>query len=258
MQRRVAGDLAWAAEVKPGQYLTVVPGLTGAAAIIPLDQPLLWWGSINDKRFDLHAGIDLPPQVKTGDRFTARYAYAVGRFGEPLDSTEFPRLLAALGLSGTPAYQVTPDIGKVVDTKLFLTAAADSANGFSAKFTKADLPVDGLTIKLTGVNNRWSAAVWERDKKILNRAGGRDGALWANIALDTDRDVFIGNLLTCDSPDLRLIFLDGDQKACQYQVHNPTDQPITATVKSHPRFDKIKPVQKTLTIPPGTTVDVTE
>ena len=70
--------------------------------------------------------------------------------------------------------------------------------------------------------------------------------------------MFIGNLLTCDSPDLRLIFLEGDLKECQYQVHNPTDQSITTTVKSHPRFDKITPVQKTLTVPPGTTVDMVE
>ncbi|MHB9023931.1 MAG: hypothetical protein ACYC7E_07095 [Armatimonadota bacterium] len=255
LHRRVSGAIYRSGEVAPGQYLAALPGLTGAGAIIPLDKPLLWWGAIDENRVDLHAGFDVPRAVKAGDRFTARYLYAIGNFGEAMDSTEFAILLRQLGIAGKPEYQVTPDAGKVLDMKVFLRAQAENG-GFSARISKAPLPVDGLTVKVEGVNNRWSAGIWDRDLKILSRAGGRDGAVWTNVDLTSDRNVFIGNLLTCDKPELTLIYLEGDEKGCVFQAHNPTDQAITSTVRSHPKFDRITPFERQVTVPPGATVEV--
>jgi hypothetical protein len=255
LKRRVNGNLQWSGEVAPGQYLAALPGLTGAGAIIPLDKPLLWWGQITESNFDLHAGFDVPRLVKAGDHFTARYLYAIGNFGESLDSTEFAALLHQLGIAGKPDYQVTPDAGKVLDTRVYLRAQAENG-GFSARISKAPLPVDGLTVKVEGVNNHWSAGIWDRDLKILSRIGGRDGAVWTNVDLTADRNIFIGNLLTCDNPELLLIYLDGDDKGCVFQAHNPTDGAITTTVRSHPQFDRIKPFDRQITVPAGSTVEV--
>jgi hypothetical protein len=255
IKHRTGDNLGWSGEIKPGQYLAALPGLTGAVALMPLDQPLLWWGGEDANRVDVHAGLDLPAQVKKGDRYTARFLYVVGKFGEPETSREFPELMKALGLAGPPAYQVTPDAGKVLDTRLLLTVQAQN-RGFSGKISPAALPVDGLTVRVQGVNNNWSAGLWERGKKLLSRVGGRDGVVWANVDISQGNDVYIGNLLTCDAPDLRLILLENDEKGCAFQAHNPTDQAITATVRRAEKFDRVPAFEKKVTVPAGSTVEV--
>jgi len=255
IRRRVASRLVWSGEVEPGQYLAAAPGLTGAGAIFPLDGPFQWWGQVTDKRIDIHAGLDLPPKVEAGHRVTTRFLYAAGRFGEPVDSRQFVDVIEQLGLAGEVPYTVTPDTGEVLDTKLLLTVKA-SDGAFSAKITKAPLPVDGLTVKVMGVNNNWSAGIWGRDNRILSRAGGRDGVVWANIDISRDRDVFIGNLIFCDQPNLVLTFLEGNQERSVFQAHNPTDEAIIATVRSHPRFDRTRPIRRDMRVSAGTTVEV--
>ena len=255
IRRRFRDGLSWSGDVSPGEYVAAVPVLTGAAAIMPLDQPMLWWGECHEKRAQLRAGIDLPSVVRPGDRFAARYVYAVGRFGEPIDSPQFADIIEQLGLAGEVPYTVETDAGKVVDTTLLLTVAADGG-AFSAKVSQAALPVDGLTVKVEGVNNNWSAGIYGRDNGILSRIGGRDGVVWANIDISRDRDLFIGNLLTCDAAELILIFLEGDDKGCTFQAHNPTDAAIVTTVRSHPRFTRIRPVAREVRVPSGSTVEV--
>ena len=113
-----------------------------------------------------------------------------------------------------------------------------------------------LTLRNMLVNNNWSAGIWGRDSRILSRVGGRDGIVWANIDISRDRDLFIGNLISCDQPDLVLIFLEGDQERSVFQAHNPTDEAIAATVRSHTRFDRIRPIRRDIRVPAGTTVEV--
>lgn len=255
IKRKTGDNLAWAGEVKPGQYVAGLPALTGAVALVPLDQPLLWWGMADANRLDVHAGLDLPAQVKKGDKYTARFLYVIGKFGEPDTSREIPELLKVFGLAGPPAYQVTPEAGKVLDTRLFLTVQAENG-GFSGKISQVDLPVDGLTVRVQGVNNNWSAGLWERGKGLLSRVGGRDGDLWANVDLSQGNDVYIGNLLTCDAPGLRLILLENDAKGCSFQALNSTDKPVTATVKRAEKFDRVPAFERKVTVPPGGMVEV--
>ena len=196
--------------------------------------------------------LDLPIGL---ERTSGVLRAAAERFGEPVDSRQFVDVIEQLGLAGEVPYTVTPDTGEVLDTKLLLTVKA-SDGAFSAKITKAPLPVDGLTVKVMGVNNNWSAGIWGRDNRILSRAGGRDGVVWANIDISRDRDVFIGNLIFCDQPNLVLTFLEGNQERSVFQAHNPTDEAIIATVRSHPRFDRVRPIRRDIRVPAGTTVEV--
>ncbi len=255
MKRRTENALQWSGELKPGQYLAALPALTGAVALVPLNQPLLWWGAIDGNRVDVHAGLDLPAQVKKGDKYTARFLYVIGKFGEPETSQEFPELMKALGLAGAPVYQVTPDSGKVLDTRLFLTVAAENG-GFSGKVSAADLPVDGLTVQVQGVNNHWSAGLWERGSGLLSRVGGRDGTVWANVDISQGNDFYVGNLLVCDAPDLRLILLENNEKGCTFRAHNPTEQEISATVRRAERFDRVPAFERRVVVPAGGTVEV--
>ncbi len=254
-KQRGAGNLFSSGEIRPGQYLAALPGLTGAVALFPLDRPLLWWGGLDQNRMDIHAGLDLPDQVKAGDRFTARFLYAIGKFGEPETSREMAELLQALGLAGPPAYQVTAQQGQVLDTQLFLTVQAANG-GFSGVITPTELPVDGLTIRVQGVNHNWSAGLWERGKGLLSRVGGRDGTLWANLDISKGNDFYVGNLLVCDQPELRLTLLENGPQGCTFQAHNPTDQPLTATVKRAEGFDRLPAFERMITVPAGGMVEV--
>ena len=193
-----------------------------------------------------------------------------------------------LGLAGAPAYEVTASVGSVVDTKLALTLESDG-NGFRATIKRCHLPV-ALPVFIRGLNPNWSAGVWykgrnrllqtewpERDpfgdyshtkfiqvrakKDEIIRFGifdGDVGYLQLDLELD-DRDVFIGNLVTCERQDIPLVFHRSSRPgAGAVEVHNPTAEPATVTVRPGKGFDLFGAFAERATVPPGSSclVDV--
>ena len=230
------------------------------------------------------------------------YPYAKGYYPFMESSNVLSEIVQKrMGLSGKPAYEVKPAIGKVESTRLVLRLAAQNG-GWRGVVTKAQLPVP-LPVTVSGLNPRWSAGVWYRGKAILlspewppydeygfgcwtrnsfvvprervdeiQRISVLDGE--GTLQLDTedaDRDVFIGNLLVCDNPELWLTFITGapgasptgapgaslrDPKRVWFQAHNPTDTGIRAKVRPGPGFDLYGAFEKHVVVPPGSTVEV--
>jgi len=90
----------------------------------------------------------------------------------------------------------------------------------------------------------------------IQRIGVLDGVGYLELDTeDADRDVFIGNLVTCDDPNLWLTFIR-DPKRTTIEAHNPTDAEIRTKLRPGPGFDLCGAFDKELTVPPGTTVTV--
>jgi hypothetical protein len=189
-----------------------------------------------------------------------------------------------LGLSGPPAYKVVPTVGKVIDTHLFLHVQTEEC-GFRATIGTCHLPV-GLPVIVSGVNPRWSAGVWYRGKHTflqtewppgyfkhepVNRRyvqhlaetdaiyrfgsfDGDQGFLQLQTELD-DKDVFIGNLITCDRHDFILVFLR-DRKTGKFmaEVHNPTNLAATVTVRPGRGFDLLGNFSRKVELAGGSSV----
>lgn len=190
-----------------------------------------------------------------------------------------------MGLAGSPAYQVRPVVGKVESTRLVLRLAARDG-GWRGVITRAQLPVP-LPVYVSGLNPKWSAGIWYKGHSTLlspewpsfdeygfacwtrntfvvprertdeiQRIPVVEGAGYLQLDTeDADRDVFIGNFVTCDNPDLRLSFFR-DPRRSHVEVHNPTDATVAARVRPAPGFDLLATFEKPVQVPAGASVTV--
>ena len=292
----------------PNSYVATFPAL---AALVNLgDQPktynlfgaakVTWAG-------DGQAG----QPIKAGTRDTWRLLALNGA----KDNALVERVRSEMGLLGKTAYTVTPRVGSVESTRLFLRLKLDQG-GFRGTITKADLPLL-LPVLVDSLNPNWSAGVWYKGRNTLLtpewkldpwrleivpepgadqilriaafHAGGpfgydgpksqsmsartssvrgfweqrrrsslvSDGVGFLTLDLqEKDRDLFIGNLVTCDNPEIRLTFLR-DPKRAYVVAHNPTTRRVTVTLKPGKGFDLYGNWSKQVVVPAGDSVEVT-
>lgn len=280
-----------------GKYVSVLPL---ASAIFPLQEGLtygIWWHAQSPpKAFVgvgkygqiMKAGTEITWRLAgfTATESTGDYPYARGYYPFMENSNVVTEMVCKrMGLTGSPAYEVKPLVGKVESTQLVLRLKAED-NGWRGIITKAQLPVP-LPVYVSGLNPRWSAGIWYKGENVLlspewppydeygfgcwtrnsfvvprervdeiQRIGVLEGV--ACLQVDTeeaDRDVFIGNLLVCDNPNLWLTFLR-EPKRVYLEAHNPTDAEIRTRVRPGPGFDLYGAFEKGVTVPPGKTVTV--
>lgn len=115
-----------------------------------------------------------------------------------------------MGIGGEPASEVPASQGRVRATRLSLDvdAAEGGFTGKLSKTTRRRLPVH-LPVRVYELNPNRPAAVYHRTRNELVPFGISDGIGGASIDLDRgDADVWIGNLVTCDHPALRLTVLE--------------------------------------------------
>ena len=79
------------------------------------------------------------------------------------------------------------------------------------------------------------------------------------LQIDTEvgpKDLFMGNLLVSDSPQVRLTLVDTRPGKAAFVAHNPTDKEIRCRVKPGPGFTLLGDFDKAVTVPPGSSVEV--
>jgi hypothetical protein len=77
------------------------------------------------------------------------------------------------------------------------------------------------------------------------------------VLLHGKLDVFVGQPLLADNPAVHLQLTQVAEHAWKAEFHNPTDQPLTVTVKVNPFFDPLQGkafTQEKVTIPAGASV----
>ncbi|MBI4023913.1 MAG: hypothetical protein HY360_02970 [Verrucomicrobia bacterium] len=243
----------WTGDVKAGGYFAIYPGPLANAAVMMLDDGYKMCAQVNPPNgMRCYLGKDGPETTyAAGSEVNSRYlVIATSPDGPPgLEQIEWVR--TSMGIIGPPAYRVTTAQGAVNGTKFFLDLQAQNG-GFTGVISQAKLPLTRLPIRIYGLNPHWSAAVYDRKRRELVPFGFTDGVGYASV--DTRRgesDVYIGNLVACDHPELRLWVVEEGPTMITITAHNPTDKPITTTVKRGVSYERIPTFQKSITVPPG-------
>jgi len=169
-----------------------------------------------------------------------------------------------------------------MDMCFILTVKADDY-GVTGKITEAKLPLQ-LPVRVLGLNPKWDAGIWYKGRVtrvvpewIVDEVGQRyverrqrqesdplihipvleDGT--GILQIDTeigDKEVFIGNLLVCDKPELHLTLTDVRPGKAAFVAHNPTDMPINCKVKPAPGFTLLGDFEKIVQAGPGSSLQV--
>ena len=250
----------------------------GSPGVIPLmDNFYLETNPLNQHLMELNGRIGKTvSRFRAGDEFTYRYLAAVDAFAKDPGYSFMTDVTDKLGIDGTPAYEVTADSGKVLDTKYILSLAAENG-GFSGKVSKAELPID-LPVMISGLNPRWDALIWyrgENDLLIAKRTfddrgcdfisrhvskcrdevrffGVLDDTGYCQIDTETgDRDLFIGHPVICDQKEVFISISKCKRNQIEFELHNPTGKSLTCKVENAPGLPDIGIFKAEITLPPG-------
>jgi hypothetical protein len=237
-----------------GTFFACYPDLTGAQGILVLDDGYSLRVEADKKRIWAQAYISRPGcKMNAGDTLSFRLLFALGRYGGPADGSEFQWLQKSMGFAGSPAYRAELDGGRVIGTKFYLDLQAHEGGclGRIRKTTNERLPCR-LPVRIHGLNPNWSAAVYDRRRKELVPFGFSDGVGYTSLDLDRgEADVYIGNLATCDHPELKLWITEEGVKALKVTVQNSTDKEVKTVVRIPHGYDRVTMAPKELVVPAG-------
>jgi hypothetical protein len=101
------------------------------------------------------------------------------------------------------------------------------------------------------LNDNWSAGFWDKTDGHVEMIAAQDGLGYAQIDIrGRDVPLYIGNLLVCDNPAVRLDLVL-DREAPLIQAHNPTTAPIECVIRSPEGFKAKMSFSKKVTLSPG-------
>jgi hypothetical protein len=156
---------------------------------------------------------------------------------------------------GKPAYALRLDQGTLLSQRYILAIDGKPSACFSGQL-EGKL-VSSLPIAVSGLNDRWSACLYDRSLKQARPIGVFEGKAWATICLAGRADLFIGHPVLVDSPELFVQLTQCGDDAWTLELHNPTDAPIVTRVRANPAFDPLRGKalpDRPVTIPAGASV----
>ncbi len=257
----------------------------GSLAAIPLQDGLSF--SANTRPDMAYSGLRLyldpaKKNYKAGEELNFKYIGVVSQIDPAPDNSFVYDIINKLGIDGRTAYSVKPTQGKVTGNMFILKLQAQDY-GFSGRFSQAKLPLS-LPVEISGLNPNWDAGILYKGKKtlvvpcwVVNEFSERYEALrrrrltneiyhftvdakgTAYLQVDTEvgaKNVYIGNLLICDNPEVRLTLVDTRPGKAAFVAHNPTDKAVTCSVKPGKGFSLFGNFAKDVTIPAGSSVKV--
>ncbi|MBE6377019.1 MAG: hypothetical protein E7050_11250 [Lentisphaerae bacterium] len=235
----------------------------------------------SDRHHRIYAKVKHAPEYRKGEKIKVSFIAVVSRLDPPNDETFITSIIDDFGLAGTsPKIKVSVKNGQMIENGMYLKLAADDY-AFNGQISQAALPLD-MPVMIQGLNPNWDAGILYKGKTRLlipeYRTNNYDQRFIEQVTRDVENEllripvqpdgtgiaqidtnlavqnVFIGNLLTCDVPELKLTLLDYNEQQLVFEAHNQTDKNISATVCPGKGFVSAIPFRKKVTVPPGTSL----
>lgn len=206
----------------------------------------------------LSISIGKPGQsFKKGEKL--KYAFISGNFIDKKRDGSKIRLAAEFLRDNN--YPAAVIIGKQKKTRFFFEVAADQ---FEAKFklgAKPGLGID-LPIRITGLKNNGCIAVYSSQRKWFRFVGTslNDHAVYLQENIDSENDLWVGNIFLADNDSLKLTLVMDGQKAGALpflEIHNPSGAEIKAKVWSPKNTPVFGGRSFTVTVPAGDSIRYT-
>lgn len=187
-----------------------------------------------------------------GQTFPAGHQWHAAAFPDlpkPIDQSA-----SALGFGNTAPFSIQLEKGLLIRHEIELVFEA-AAGGVWGTIEAGDMPLlDRLPVRIQAVNPRWPVGAWRPGEPV--QAGLHfEGSAWLRLDVTRDGPFYLGHLLMADHPELMLAFASPwtDADPVSIEVTNPTEQEITATLRSAPEITDQWPVEVSITIPAGDT-----
>ncbi|MHB9132374.1 MAG: hypothetical protein ACYDBB_14985 [Armatimonadota bacterium] len=204
-----------------------------------------------------------PAKIPAGTKLTARFLYTFFGYSPYAalwknygfeDQSEL--WLQAMGFAGPTPYQLKVTRGKL-DRIAYLAEMTSERFGVAGEIGKTAELLADVPLQIRGLNPRWVAGLW-RDGSEIAYTGVFEQTAWPRLDVSKPGKFYAGNLLTADNPDLVLEVVRWTKDQIKIEVHNPTDKVIEATVSTPAEITNYQPLRRKVTVPPGTTVYVSE
>jgi len=243
-----------------GAYAAFLDSPLGGAAVFPLTDGLT--ATLNlPGRHNLEVALPAAhaPQKKGQNTTVELLVLGIPRITAytkdlPSASNEVvERFYHDFGLDGGPTgYTVRAEQGTVLDRRYILRVDGAPQNCFSG--TLDGHLISSLPITVCNLNDNWSSFLYDRGLKKARPIGTFEGKAWATVCLNGHLDLFIGQPLVADDPNVVIQLTQCGENAWSLEVHNPTDADITTAIRKNPFFDPLKEkpfTQQTLTVSAG-------
>jgi hypothetical protein len=109
-----------------------------------------------------------------------------------------------------------------------------------------------LPILVSGLNDNWSAFLYDRTLKAARPLGVFENTAWATVVVAGKADLFVGHPVVCDNTNVVLQVTQTGDRQWNVEVHNPTDAALRVTVAPNVGFDPFQDrVPATVELAPG-------
>jgi hypothetical protein len=244
-----------------GAYVVFMNAPLGAVAVFSLTNGLK--GTMGLKRkgnFQITLPADKSPQQAGGSAEAdfillgiPRYTKLTSRLPRnPLDTVK--RFYKDFGLDGkAPAYKLAIKSGTVTSQKYILKVDGSADKCFDAVIS-GDL-ISSLPVKVSGMNDNWSAFLFDSKVGKARPVGVLESTAWATIIVK-GQQCFVGHPVIANNDKLHIQVTHTGEKSWQVEFHNPTSGDITAKVKINKWFVPLKgrKISEQVTVKAGSSI----
>ena len=230
-----------------------------------------------DRHHRLYVKVNHAPEFRKGEKIKMSFISITSRLDPPDNADFITSVIDKFGFDGSPDVRVSTNDGTVLENGMCLKLAAKN-HAFNGQIAKIALPQD-LPVMISGLNPNWDAGIIYKGNTTLlipeyriNTFNQRfieqvprkvkneliripvmaDGVGIAQVDTNlADQNIFIGNLLVCDAPELKLSLLELNGSSLTFEAHNQTGKNISATVRPASGFVSAIPFVKKVSIAPG-------
>jgi hypothetical protein len=209
--------------------------------------------------FGLAASVGQPTVLKQGTRYLARFLFHAPLNWQVRDTftfdTDTEAWMRAIGLTGETPYALAFTRGTAARATYFVPVTTDR-HGVAGTVAKPAVIPFPVPLRVSPVNPRWPAGCWRADG-ALEFAGVFEGTAWPQLDVAKAGAFYAGNLVTADHEALVLEIVKWTPNAITLEAHNPTDAPITTTVRTPAEITNLCALTRQITVPAGSSLRVT-